>query len=85
MGDREEIFPIEEDTNGCLEFMAGNIKNMIGPNYGFALIVYPMKDGKSGYCHYVSDCQREDMIKALRDQADILESEGDIRTDNVKH
>ena len=45
--------------------------------YGFMLLVTEF--GKDpGVGHYISNCKREDMIKALREKADVLEKGLDI-------
>ncbi len=45
---------------------------------GFALIVFPFYD--AGMSNYISNAEREDMIKALRETADRLESKQDFIT-----
>lgn len=43
-----------------------------GPPLGFFLMVFDF--GKDGFCSYISNAQRADMIKVLREQADRLEA-----------
>lgn len=43
---------------------------------GFALLVFPF--GKEQIANYISNVSREDMIKAMRETADRLESRKDI-------
>lgn len=38
--------------------------------YGFALLVFSYGDG--GYLTHVSSCEREDLVKLLRECADVL-------------
>ena len=47
---------------------------------GFALLVFPF--GNEKMSNYVSNAQREDMIKALRETADRLENKQDFMTPN---
>ena len=44
---------------------------------GFMLLVFPF-GGPDGVAHYVSNANREDMIKVLREKADVLEKGADI-------
>ena len=76
------MLPIEEDTDGCLRFMAGNIKDMIGKEYGFMLLVFPFGDDPERVAHYISDGDRETMIQVLREKADVLENRLDIPVDD---
>lgn len=43
---------------------------------GFVVLYYPV--GTHGVWQYGSNCSRADMIKALRDTADILERKQDV-------
>jgi hypothetical protein len=43
-----------------------------GTPLGFMLMVFDFKPG--GFCAYVSNAQRADMVKALREQADRMEA-----------
>jgi hypothetical protein len=49
------------------------------PGWGFALILFTMGDSGPQYASYVSNGQRADMIKALRECADKIESRQDNR------
>ncbi len=42
---------------------------------GFCLLVFPF--GEAGISNYISNCHRDDMIKALREAADRLEDNKD--------
>lgn len=77
------MLPIEENTDGCLRFMGGNIKEMIGEEYGFMLLVFPFGDGGDRVAHYISDADRESMVKVLREKADALEAKGDVPSEGV--
>ena len=76
------MYPIEQNTDKTMQFMGNQIKTMIGPNYGFALIIVPFS-AIDGVGHYVSDADRDDIIKVLRQQADNLESGQDLS--NIEH
>lgn len=45
-------------------------------NIGFCLLLFP-KEGESGIANYISDCDREDMIRFLRATANRLEKNKD--------
>jgi hypothetical protein len=64
------------DHEKGLQFLAGGIKEMLahlyGKQMGFALIIFEFSD--VGIGDYISNAQRSDMIKALRECADRLET-----------
>ena len=72
------MLPIEENTDQCMRFMGDNIKDMIGKEYGFMLMVFPFGDNEERVAHYVSDADRETMIETLREKANVLEKKLDI-------
>ena len=49
------------------------VKKNSKKKYGWALIVYKFND-PGGKSNYISNAERESMIKSLRAQADVLES-----------
>lgn len=53
------------------------LKEMVGPGFVLTILVYP--ENKPGIANYISTGQREDMIKALRETADRIEANEDIR------
>jgi predicted nucleic acid-binding Zn ribbon protein len=65
-------------TEKWLRGLAKGINQMIiedlgGPNkWGFVFLIFPLFKA-SGLTNYISNCQRDDMIKALRDCANRLE------------
>lgn len=71
----------ERDQLETAEVRLARIGRMIGgecpKGCGFALIFFTMNTGTDGYASYVSNGQRPDMIKALRECADKLEK-GDL-------
>ncbi len=63
-----------------LENLSRDIGSMIGPRFNqagacFALLGFTK--GVGGWSTWVSNAHRDDMIKALREMADVLEVEGD--------
>lgn len=66
-------------TDEIMRALGDAIKAVIPENFGFALVIFPFS--KPGTANYISNARREDMIKALREKADILEKGGDIETD----
>ena len=71
------MLPIETDTDECMREIARNIESKTGKKYGFAVLVFPFGN-KERTAHYISNSNREDMIKALREKADVLEQKQDI-------
>ena len=49
-----------------------------GRKIGFALLTFDFGDDGPKYGGYISNAQRPDMIKALREAADVLEAGQDI-------
>jgi len=69
------MLPIEEDVSGTMRQIADNMEKYIGKNnYGFSILVFPFS-GDIREAHYISNCCREDMIKALREKVNVLENE----------
>ena len=66
-----------EDCGQEIARKVGSVAKMIcvatGMKIGFAVLLFEFADGPGGWSTYVSNAQREDMIKALREQADALE------------
>ena len=46
--------------------------------YGFALFVFPFSE--SGISNYISNAQRDDMIKALEEKISIFKNKKDFKT-----
>lgn len=68
----------EQFTADLMQVVAQNMTKTFRPfNMGFTLIVFPF--GNPGISNYVSDANRDDMIKALRKTADRLEKNQDNR------
>lgn len=58
----------------------GNIiKNNIPEGLGFCILTFETGDSEVP-SNYLSNCEREDMVKALRETADRLERNSDFRT-----
>ena len=55
--------------------IAGLIGARLPPNYGFALLVFSF--GEGGYLTHVSSAERADLVKLLRECADVLDANGD--------
>lgn len=53
-------------------------KALLPNGWGVTVLVYPL--GSPGIANYISDAQRSDMIKQLREVADRLESKQDFTT-----
>lgn len=63
---------LRELTSGILD----SIKARLPADTGFAVLFWPI--GTHGIAQYGSNCQREDMIAALRETADRLEKRQDV-------
>jgi len=59
-------------TNSCLSAL----KDRLPDQTGFMILYFPF--GDPGIGHYGSNCNREDMIKAMREAATRLESRQDV-------
>lgn len=58
--------------------MASRVKKLLPSDFGFAIVVF--KFHEPGESNYISNAQRPDMIKALRETADRLERNQDYKT-----
>lgn len=54
-------------------------KSVLPQGWGATLLVYPFHS-KNGVANYISDAERSDMIKYLRETADRLEKRQDFKT-----
>lgn len=61
-----------------MQQMAEKVKAMLPSDYGFTILVFPLN--KPGVANYISNAQRADMIKALREMADRLDNNQDFKT-----
>lgn len=60
-----------------LQKCARLVSRQLPAGVGFALVCFT--HGAGGYSGYVSDLHRDDMIKALRECADVLEARRDVK------
>jgi len=70
---------IDLDTDGAMREMAGFVDQYTGDDYGFMILVFPFENNPDRTAHYISNCDRESMIKALREKANVLEQGIDIQ------
>ncbi|MBS2100413.1 hypothetical protein [Carboxylicivirga linearis] len=61
--------------------MGNQVRNQLPKGFGFALIVFPSCG--PGTSNYISNAQRTDMIKALRETADRIEKNQDFQTPSI--
>ncbi len=54
------------------------LKKNLGKNIGFVLITFDFKN--AGITNYISNAKQEDVVKGLRESADIIESGNYIPT-----
>ncbi len=72
------MLPIEKDTNGAMRELARCVEQRVGTEeYGFMVLVFPW-GAKDTVAHYISNASRVDMIRVLREKADVLERKMDI-------
>ena len=66
-----------------MKAMADKVSAMLPEDFGFTLLVF--KFNNPGESNYISNANRQDMIKALRETADRLEKQEDYPTpeDNI--
>lgn len=62
-------------TGHLMRVIAKSITKMLPPKFLFTLLVFG--EGEPGISNYISNCSRDDMIKALRETADRLERNED--------
>ena len=67
-----ELFP---EAERAAQSTAQLIGSRLPPGCGFALLVFSF--GEGGYMTHVSNTQRADLVKALRECADALEANRD--------
>lgn len=68
---------IETDTDGTMREIANFIVEKTLGKFGFAAMVFDLNTIPSTG-HYISNCNRHDMIKYLREEADTLEKKLDL-------
>lgn len=61
-----------------MQQMAEKIAQMLPKDFGFSIIVFPFN--QPGVSNFISNVNRSDMIKALRETADRLEKRQDFET-----
>ncbi len=69
---------INTDTDEAMRHMAKYVEQYTMGDYGFMILVFPFGENPDRIAHYISNCDRESMIKALREKADVLEQKLDI-------
>lgn len=76
---------MEKNTEEFMGFLGDLLDNEINhkqiKEYGWMLLVFPF-EGEDRTANYISNASREDMIKALREKADVLEKKIDITGDS---
>lgn len=65
-------------TAEIMRSAAAAVKKEIPEGYGFMILVFEFN--KPGISNYISNAQRPDMIKSLRETADRLENRQDHQT-----
>lgn len=69
----EEMNP--EQIKGLIKFLSHNMEDTI-KNLGIERVLFVLLlfcPGEDGFTNYISNCNREDVIKTLRDTANRLE------------
>jgi hypothetical protein len=71
----KEIRRLWPEVERSAQEVAGSIGQAIPAGFGFALLIFSF--GERGYLTHVSNCNREDLVKCLRETADVLEAKRD--------
>ena len=67
----------ELDSDKTIQSIGDHIRDKVGKRYGFMVLVFPFSaSGKPA--QYISSASRRDMIKMLRETANVLEAHIDI-------
>jgi hypothetical protein len=69
---RDAIRALFPETERSAQQLAQLIGHALPPGYGFALLVFSF--GEGGYLTHVSNAQRADLVKTLRECADTMEA-----------
>ena len=62
-----------EEAERSMQRIAKAVEPMVPKGFGFAVLVFSF--GEKGFMNWVSNAQRQDMVKALRECADKLETD----------
>ncbi len=62
----------------AMQEMGKKVQAMLPKELGFCILVFPFK--APGTANYISNARREDMIKSLRETADMFENMEDFET-----
>lgn len=73
--DKDQIRGDFPEAEAAAQRAAQIIGSRLPPGYGFALLVFSF--GPGGFLTHVSNANRADMAKALRETADVLERHAD--------
>lgn len=68
---REEIRRLFPAAEKAAQAVAGVINTALPPGYGFALLAFSF--GEGGYLTHVSNANRADLVRVLREAADKIE------------
>lgn len=80
MTQRADRLALHRVTESRLQKAARRVGQVLPEGVLFALVTFiPNQDGGRSYSGYVSNGNRDDMIKALRECADTLEAKRDVR------
>lgn len=66
--------PIQPEVRRQMQTLAQFFDDALPDGYGFALLVFDLGDG--GFMNYISNAERDDMKRALRELVDKMEKEG---------
>ena len=69
----------DQGLRDIVERLSSDIDDLYSDTLGFALIVFPHGTKPRG-CNYFSNCDRKNMILALREAVDQIEKSKDIPT-----
>lgn len=79
MTDRDKKLALHRVVEGRLQKVARRVGQVLPEGVVFAVVTFiPNPEGGRSYSGYVSNGHRADMIKALRECADVLEGKRDV-------
>lgn len=82
----EQEQPIQPELRAIMNdigrVIAQAMKETAGPGYGFALLMFGLEGDEKGRMNYLSNCNREDMLTAMKEF--IARAEGRYEGDFTK-
>lgn len=71
--------PIQKEYVESMNALAHGIAAILGPDAGFALLVFPFGEKPEGRVNYISNADRKDMLVAMREFIARAEGQADVK------